>query len=156
MSQVPEKLMAKADEFCQREGLRLTPTRRRVLEMIVNSPGGAKAYDLLDTLAKEHSAARPPTVYRAIDFLLNNGLIHRIESLNAYVRCTCPEHVQAYQLLICGICGNVQELHEELIDQRLDAAAAKQGFSVDKKTIEVHGRCQDCQQNTRLLEPAHV
>ncbi len=156
MSQVPEELMAKADALCQREGLRLTPTRRRVLEMIVHSPGGAKAYDLLDTLAKEHSAARPPTVYRAIDFLLSNGLIHRIESLNAYVRCTCPEHVQAYQLLICEICGNVQELHEELIDQRLDAAAAKQGFSVEKKTIEVHGRCQDCQQNTRLLEPAHV
>lgn len=156
MSQVPDELMAKADAFCQREGLRLTPTRRRVLELIVQSPGGAKAYDLLDRLALENSSARPPTVYRAIDFLLSNGLIHRIESLNAYVRCTCPEHVQAYQLLICEICGYVQELHEDLIDQRLDAAAAKQGFSVEKKTIEVHGRCQDCQPDKHLREPAHV
>lgn len=156
MSQVPEALMTQADALCQREGLRLTPTRRRVLEMIVHSPGGAKAYDLLDALTAENASARPPTVYRAIDFLLSNGLIHRIESLNAYVRCTCPEHAQAYQLLICQVCGNVQELHEELIDQRLDAAAAKQGFSVEKKTIEVHGRCQDCQPEKHLREPAHV
>lgn len=156
MSQVAKELMVKADALCQREGLRLTPTRRRVLELIVYSPGGTKAYDLLDTLAKENSSARPPTVYRALDFLLSNGLIHRIESLNAYVRCTCPEHVKAYQLLICEICGYVQELHEELIDQRLDAAAEKQGFSVIKKTIEVHGRCQDCQPDKHLLEPAHV
>lgn len=161
MSQVSEELvarelMAKADALCKREALRLTPTRRRVLELIVHSPGGAKAYDLLDALASENSSARPPTVYRAIDFLLNHGLIHRIESLSAYVRCTCPEHVQAYQLLICEVCGYVQELHEEHIDQRLDAAAAKQGFFVEKKTIEVHGRCQDCQPDTPISESVHV
>ncbi|SFX50838.1 transcriptional repressor [Marinospirillum alkaliphilum] len=144
MSLEHEKLMAEADTLCLRKGLRLTPTRRRVLELIVHSPGGAKAYDLLDALTAENPSARPPTIYRAIDFLLSNGLIHRIESLNAYVSCACPEHAQAYQLLICKDCGKVQELHEESLDHQLDAAAARQGFYVEKKTIEVHGLCQQC------------
>ncbi|SFB88995.1 Fur family transcriptional regulator, zinc uptake regulator [Marinospirillum celere] len=146
MSQQAEHLMAEADELCLRKGLRLTPTRRRVLELIVDSPGGAKAYDLLDALTAENPSARPPTIYRAIDFLLSNGLIHRIESLNAYVSCTCPEHAQAYQLLICKTCGRVQELHEEDLDSQLETAAKRQGFKVHRKTIEVHGICHTCQQ----------
>lgn len=148
MSQHPEQLLAEADALCQRKGLRLTPTRRRVLELILRSPGGAKAYDLLDALTAENASARPPTIYRAIDFLLGNGFIHRIESLNAYVSCACPEHAQAYQLLICQQCGQVQELHEESLDHQLDAAAARHGFKVQKKTIEVHGQCQTCQNPT--------
>lgn len=156
MSLNPEELMAKADTLCHNQGLRLTPLRRRVLELIVNSPGGAKAYDLLDLLAAEQASARPPTIYRALEFLLNHGLIHRIESLNSYVRCACPEDVQAYQLLICEACGFVQEIHEDLIDQRLDLAAKKQGFSVIKKTIEVHGRCQECQPTNFEEEAAYV
>lgn len=146
MSQEAEHRMAEADELCLRKGLRLTPTRRRVLELIVQSSGGAKAYDLLDALTAENPSARPPTIYRAIDFLLTNGLIHRIESLNAYVSCTCPEHAQAYQLLICKACGQVKELHEEKLDGQLEAAAQAQGFKVHRKTIEVHGLCHACQQ----------
>jgi Fur family zinc uptake transcriptional regulator len=145
MSQEADKLMSEADALCLRKGLRLTPTRRRVLELIVQSPGGAKAYDLLDALTAENPSARPPTIYRAIDFLLSNGLVHRIESLNAYVSCTCPEHVQAYQLLICKSCGDVQELHEENLDSQLETAARGQGFQVLRKTIEVHGICHICQ-----------
>jgi len=145
MSQEADKLMVEADALCLRKGLRLTPTRRRVLELIVQSPGGAKAYDLLDALTAENSSARPPTIYRAIDFLLSNGLIHRIESLNAYVSCACPEHAQAYQLLICKACGEVQELHEEKLDAQLEAAAQERGFQVIRKTIEVHGFCHACQ-----------
>ncbi|MDR9468253.1 transcriptional repressor [Marinospirillum sp.] len=148
MSQEADKLMSEADALCLRKGLRLTPTRRRVLELIVQSPGGAKAYDLLDALTAENPSARPPTIYRAIDFLLSNGLIHRIESLNAYVSCTCPEHAQAYQLLICKNCGDVQELHEENLDSQLETAAWDQGFQVLRKTIEVHGICHTCQQET--------
>ncbi|WP_404418922.1 transcriptional repressor [Marinospirillum sp.] len=148
MSQEADKLMSEADALCLRKGLRLTPTRRRVLELIVQSPGGAKAYDLLDALTAENPSARPPTIYRAIDFLLSNGLIHRIESLNAYVSCTCPEHAQAYQLLICKNCGDVQELHEENLDSQLETAARDQGFQVLRKTIEVHGICHTCQQET--------
>ncbi|MBE0505803.1 MAG: transcriptional repressor [Marinospirillum sp.] len=146
MSREPEKLMAEADALCFRKGLRLTPTRRRVLELIVQSSGGAKAYDLLDALTTENASARPPTIYRAIDFLMSNGLIHRIESLNAYVSCACPEHAQAYQLLICEQCGEVQELHEEALDQQLEQAAAQQGFLIHKKNIEVHGLCRQCNQ----------
>ncbi len=145
MSLNADQLMAEADDLCQRKGLRLTPTRRRVLELIVNSPGGAKAYDLLDALTAENASARPPTIYRAIDFLMSHGLIHRIESLNAYVSCTCPEHAQAYQLLICKTCGLVQELHEESLDQQLTAAAQREGFTAQHKTIEVHGLCKACQ-----------
>lgn len=150
MSLEADNLMAEADALCLRKGLRLTPTRRRVLELIVQSPGGAKAYDLLDALTAENPSARPPTIYRAIDFLISNGLIHRIESLNAYVSCTCPEHAQAYQLLICKTCGCVQELHEEALDAQLEAAAQREGFQIKRKTIEVHGVCHTCQQEAAV------
>lgn len=148
MSQEANQLMLEADALCLRKGLRLTPTRRRVLELIVERPGGAKAYDLLDALTAENPSARPPTIYRAIDFLLSNGLIHRIESLNAYVSCACPEHAQAYQLLICKSCGEVQELHEEQLDAQLEAAAEREGFQIMTKTIELHGHCRACQSET--------
>ncbi|MFK7160799.1 transcriptional repressor [Marinospirillum sp. MEB164] len=149
-------ILAQADALCARKGVRLTPTRRRVLEMIAQSQGGAKAYDLLDSLTAENASARPPTIYRAIDFLMSHGLIHRIESLNAYVSCICPEHHQAYQLLICRQCGEVIELHEESLDTQLNEAARLQGFCVEKKTIEVHGLCQNCQTGQPAAETAQA
>ena len=136
--------LALAESLCQKKGLRLTSGRRRVLELILSSPGGVKAYDLLDQLTADNPSARPPTIYRAIDFLLANRLIHRIESLNAYVGCSCPDHHQAFQLLICRACGQVAELHEQPIDESLNLAAKQAGFIIEKKHIEIHGLCRNC------------
>jgi len=139
-------LLEQAERQCQRHGVRFTPIRRRVLEMIAGASGGLKAYELLDRLAAEHAAARPPTVYRALDFLIDQGLVHRIESLNAFVACSCPEHAHGFQLLICRECGRVEELHLDDINSQLDRRARDQGFRVDRQTIELLGRCEVCLQ----------
>lgn len=140
-------LIQQAEQLCQTSGLRLTPTRKRVLELIADMPGGAKAYDILDLLTRENPSARPPTIYRALDFLMAHGFIHRIESLNAYVSCSCPHHVQAFQLLICDECGDVQEVHDHSINIHLDRVAEDFGFATRRKTIELHGLCNACQQS---------
>ncbi|WP_431023215.1 Fur family transcriptional regulator [Halomonas sp. H5] len=138
------QLLERAEQQCQARGVRFTPIRRRVLALIADSPGGLKAYDLLDRLALEHAAARPPTVYRALDFLIEQGLVHRIESLNAYVACPCPEHAHGFQLLICRHCGRVEELHLDDLDAQLAGRARELGFRVERQTIELLGSCDDC------------
>ncbi|MGM8930947.1 MULTISPECIES: transcriptional repressor [Salinicola] len=137
-------LLKQADQQCQERGVRFTPIRRRVLEMISGTPGGLKAYDLLDRLSDEHAAARPPTVYRALDFLIEQGLVHRIESLNAYIACPCPEHVHRFQLLICRHCGRVEELHQEAVGEMLSRTARERGFTIQRQTIELLGACDAC------------
>lgn len=137
-------LMQQAERQCLQRGVRFTPIRRRVLEMIASNRGGLKAYDLLDKLAVEHTAARPPTVYRALDFLIEQGLVHRIESLNAYVACPCPEHAHGFQLLICRHCGRVEELHLDEVNAQLSEHARDQGFRVERQTIELLGACETC------------
>nr|WP_300309457.1 transcriptional repressor [Halomonas sp.] len=140
-------LLHQAEQHCARRGVRFTPIRRRVLELIAETSGGLKAYDLLDRLATEHAAARPPTVYRALEFLIDQGLVHRIESLNAYVACHCPEHTHRFQLLICRDCGRVEELHLDEINDQLASRAHELGFQVQRQTIELLGLCQDCRQS---------
>lgn len=137
-------LVLQAERQCQQRGVRFTPIRRRVLEMIAQASGGLKAYDLLDRLTSEHAAARPPTVYRALEFLIEQGLVHRIESLNAYVACPCPEHAHRFQLLICRHCGRVEELHLDEINDRLSSRARELGFRVERQTIELLGHCDAC------------
>ncbi|MFC3285296.1 Fur family transcriptional regulator [Litchfieldella rifensis] len=137
-------LMQQAERQCQQHGARFTPIRRRVLEMIAATRGGLKAYDLLDKLAVEHASARPPTVYRALDFLIEQGLVHRIESLNAYVACPCPEHAHGFQLLICRHCGRVEELHLDDVNAQLSQRARALGFRVERQTIELLGNCDVC------------
>ncbi|EWH00331.1 transcriptional repressor [Halomonas sp. BC04] len=139
-----KSLLQQAERQCQRHGVRFTPIRRRVLEMIAGASGGLKAYDLLDRLAVEHAAARPPTIYRALDFLIEQGLVHRIESLNAYVACPCPEHAHGFQLLICRHCGRVEELHLDEVNDQLNTQARQLGFRVERQTIELLGSCDLC------------
>ncbi|GAA3908776.1 zinc uptake transcriptional repressor Zur [Halomonas cibimaris] len=138
-------LLAQAEARCLSRGARFTPIRRRVLELIAASSGGLKAYDLLDQLSAEHAAARPPTIYRALAFLTRQGLVHRIESQNAYVACACPEHAHGFQLLICSTCGYVEEIHFDDISQQLAERARRAGFAVQRQTIELIGLCTRCQ-----------
>ncbi|MBD3894366.1 transcriptional repressor [Halomonas sp. ML-15] len=137
-------LILQAEQQCQHRGVRFTPIRRRVLEMIASADGGLKAYDLLDELAVEHASARPPTIYRALDFLIEQGLVHRIESLNSYVACPCPEHAHGFQLLICRVCGRVEELHLDDVNAQLASRARSLGFRVERQTIELLGTCEGC------------
>lgn len=140
-------LLRMAEVRCRDNDVRFTPIRRRVFELISEHSSGLKAYELLDLLSSEHASARPPTVYRALDFLLEQGLVHRIESLNAYVACPCPDHSRGFQLMICRHCGLVEEMHDHDTMARLEETAAGHGFRIERQTIELSGVCQQCQQS---------
>ena len=133
-----------AERVCAERGVRLTTLRRRVLELVWRSHRPQKAYDLLEALRDEHQRAAPPTVYRALEFLHDEGLIHRIESLNAFIGCADPTRQHGGQFLICRHCGAVAELSDPDISEVLDRKAAALGFDVQCRTVELDGECPDC------------
>ena len=141
--------IAVAEARCARRGQRFTPLRRRVLELVWTSHGPVRAYDVLDALRAERRGAAPPTVYRALDFLMEHGLIHRIESLNAYVGCGSPDGRHGGQFLICRECGAVAELDDAAIARAVAERARTMGFAVEQQTIEVAGLCPRCVQADR-------
>lgn len=133
-----------AETLCEQHGKRLTALRRRVLELVWTSHCPVGAYDVMDMLAKEQGRVAPPTVYRALDFLLANGLIHRIERLNAFVGCPHPQEAHAGHFLICRHCGAAAELSDPKIDGALCRRAHELGFRVEAETVELVGLCQGC------------
>lgn len=136
--------LAAAEAECRRRGARLTDVRRRVLELVWASHAPIGAYVVLETLGREGWSAAPPTVYRALDFLLAHGLVHRIERLNAYVGCTRPGAPHAGQFLLCTQCGAAAELDDESITRAVAAAAARLGFTITGQTVEAEGLCPAC------------
>jgi len=137
-------VFASVERACRERGLRLTPLRRQVLELILAAGGPVKAYDLLDSLTTSHHSAAPPTVYRALDFLLENHFIHRLETRNAYVSCFHPEASHSGQFLICEQCDQVTEINAPEMTQGVLKAAAEQGFKPSKEVVEVYGICRKC------------
>jgi Fur family transcriptional regulator, zinc uptake regulator len=128
------------------KGLRLTALRRRVLELVWQSHKPLGAYDILGVLSEQDGRrAAPPTVYRALDFLLENGLVHRIASLNAFVGCNHPEHAHQGQFLICRECHAAIELEQKSISDAIIKSAGDVGFRVEGQTVEVVGICSGCQ-----------
>ena len=137
--------LTRAEAISATRGVRLTALRRRVLELIWRSHKPAGAYDILDALGKEHTGAAPPTVYRALAFLTQNGFVHRIESQNAYVGCPKPDADHTGQFLICRDCGQAAELNDKRIVALIAQSAEKNGFAADAPTIEIEGVCAACQ-----------
>ena len=135
----------RARAICKQRGTRLTPLRRRVLQLVWGGHKPLGAYDILDTLKRERRGAAPPTVYRALAFLLQQGLVHRIESRNAFVGCCLPETPHGGQFLICLVCGLAAELNDVRIDTAIRNGAASAGFVVAHGAIEVEGLCPHCQ-----------
>ncbi|HLI12331.1 MAG TPA: transcriptional repressor [Alphaproteobacteria bacterium] len=133
-----------AERLCALRGVRLTPLRRRVLELIWRSHDPIGAYAVLDALREGGRSAAPPTVYRALEFLTEQGFVHRIESRNAYVGCAEPEHGHASQFLICGRCGAATELKDGGIQGAIGADARRLGFQVQHVMIEAIGLCPSC------------
>jgi Fur family transcriptional regulator, zinc uptake regulator len=141
-----------AQEICAARGARLTKLRRRVLELVWQGHSAVKAYDLLRELGPDDGAAKPPTIYRALDFLIEHGLVHRLESLNAYVGCPEPGRRHEGQFLICRHCGQVREMVAPAVDRAIADRAAEAGFEVAQRTVEVHGTCRTCRD--AALSPA--
>lgn len=139
--------LADAKAICQRQNARLTATRERVLELIWQSHRPLGAYDVLAMLAQEGHNAAPPTVYRALDFLQQHGLVHRIASLNAFIGCTHAGTRHQGIFLICFSCRNVLELSAPLVSEAIGNAASAVQFQPDNVTVEVSGQCPRCQQS---------
>lgn len=136
--------LARADSLCKREGLRFTAQRRRVLELVWESHRPVGAYDILEDLNRDGKRHGPPIVYRALDFLIEAGLVHRLDSLNAYIGCADPSHVHAGQFLICRECRLVVEMDDNAIEAQIRETAARMQFVAESVGIEVQGLCADC------------
>lgn len=132
------------EQASEQRGLRLTPLRKEVLELVADAGKPVKAYDLLDQLRDRHGNAAPPTVYRALDFLLEHGFIHKLESINAYVSCHHPEEVHQVPFLICDVCSSAQEVCDPRVAALIEEQARAMGFRPQAQTLEVHGVCKNC------------
>lgn len=136
-----------AEHLCAERGVRLTAIRKRVLELVWASHQPLGAYAILDRLTEEGHKPAPPTVYRALEFLLEQGLIHRIASLNAFLGCIHPSHQHLACFFLCQRCGNAEEVEDsQALQQEITRHAAKLGFSIRQPILEVTGLCQLCQQ----------
>ena len=138
-----DQALGQATTWCQSAQERLTPPRRRVLELLLQSDAPQKAYDLIAAFGLQGESAKPPTVYRALEFLERMGFAHRIESLNAYVPCRRDARNHKAAFLICDCCGAAQEFEPDLL-HRLSTEDTG-GYAVRTVTLEAHGLCPACQ-----------
>ncbi|MEA3292045.1 MAG: Fur family transcriptional regulator [Pseudomonadota bacterium] len=139
--------VSSAARICERRKVRLTPIRRRVLELVWQSHRPALAYELLTRLREEKPNATPATVYRALDFLLAQKLVHKLETLNAYLGCGNPGGGHPAQFMICSRCGAAAEIDTRPALRQLEATAAALEFTITSPTIELLGYCAACRKD---------
>lgn len=137
-----QKLLKAAELLCEQNKVRLTPRRIQVLKVLLGSHQPMGAYEVLQLLNQTESGITPPIVYRALEFLLEQGLVHRIESSNAFIACDHPGHRCASQFLICSRCHRVAELESDALPLAEDAE--KLGFEAQQAVVEIKGLCADC------------
>jgi len=137
-------VLAHAQALAVEGGLRLTPVRRRTLEILLESHHALGAYDVLNRLAAEGFGKQPPVAYRALEFLVEQGLAHRIRRLNAFTACMNPGTLHAPAFLICRACNSVAEAPAAPVRAALDAAATALGFAIERSNIEAVGLCPAC------------
>ncbi|MDD2737617.1 MAG: transcriptional repressor [Methylomonas lenta] len=139
-----DKAIHTAEHLCNQRGVRFTPIRREVLELIWESHRAVKAYDLLDRIKPQTGSAKPATVYRALDFLLEQGLIHKVESLNAFIGCSFSDRRHEQLLLTCVKCHEVEERPGEHVMEAIAKELEQAAFTMQHKAIEIHGICGRC------------
>jgi len=151
-----EAMLDAAAAVCARRGAKLTDLRRDVLRLVLEAGQPVGAYTLFNRLKVARAGAAPPTVYRSLDFLLDQGLIHKVERLNAFVACTEHTHdhptlgetqpgdTHQHQFLICSRCGATAELTDAAVGAALTAAARARGFHPTRATVEIEGTCAAC------------
>ncbi len=137
-------LLEHARKVCDDKGLKYTLGRETVLAIVAEQNKALTAYEILDLLKVQQQSAKPTTVYRALEFWMEAGLIHRIDSSNAFVLCEHPGEQHTAQMLICDSCGHVAEVCASNICSELDDQARRQGFRISKQVIESHGVCNAC------------
>ncbi|MBV1775993.1 transcriptional repressor [Burkholderiaceae bacterium DAT-1] len=136
--------LSAADQWCSVRGEKLTSQRREVLSLLLKAEGACKAYDILAAIQKERPTAAPPTVYRALDFLVSVGLVHKLDSTQSFVPCHSFTHPHQSVMLICSNCKHVLETQEPKLTALLAAIGVANGFQIAPQHIEVHGVCSHC------------
>jgi len=139
-----QSTMTRAEQVVAERGLRLTPVRRRTLQILLERHGAMGAYDVLERLAADGFGHQPPVAYRALDFLVDNGLAHRIRRLNAFTACAHPGEDHHAAFLICKACHLVAEIPADRLRDALETSAEATGFSVERVNIEALGLCPAC------------
>lgn len=134
--------LAEAKRRCAAAGETWTAPRHRTYELLLQAAGPVKAYDLMRRY-QPGGGAKPPTVYRSLDFLMGLGLVHKIETLSAYVACEHGQGAHAAAFLICACCGRTRELDPaDAQPQRL--VGDGHGYAIESVRLEISGRCPDC------------
>ena len=136
--------LAAAEARCTADGLRFTPVRRKVLEILLQEHRALGAYAILDKLRADGFGSHPPVAYRALDFLVANGLAHKIERLNAFIACVHPSHAHTPAFMICRLCDAVAETHSSPARGALGDAARATGFRIERTVVEAEGVCPAC------------
>ncbi len=139
-----ERQLDQASSLCLQHNTQLTDLRRTVLGLVLQSDRPLTAYQLLDRLRQTRRGAVPPTIYRALDFLIDNKLIHKVEKLGAFIACEAGHHDHSVQFLICRVCGRVWEMEDEPVQGALDTAAHAHGFTPSSTIVEIEGVCAEC------------
>lgn len=136
--------LARAEDVAEQRGVRLTPVRRRALEILLEAHRAMGAYEVLERLAADGFGHQPPVAYRALDFLVENGLVHRIRRLNAFAACMHPGVAHAPVFLICRACDAVAETGGDAVRAALEQVATAQGFVIERANVEALGLCPAC------------
>lgn len=138
------QVLERADALCRKRGLQLTEHRKIVLQLLSASNRPLSAYELLESMRSVVKNPAPPTVYRALDFLLEQGLVHKIESVHAYVGCAHPDDTHVSQFLICNDCGEIAEIEDRSMATSLKALGEATGFRTKRPVVELLGTCAQC------------
>lgn len=133
------------EAICRHRGGRLTKQRRAVLAKLLAAKRPVSAYEILEQLRPEDGSATPASVYRSLDFLLEHGLAHRLETTRSFVACGHPDHEHSVQFLICRQCGTVVETEDRRIEAATKSLSQRLGFTLDQRTVELTGTCASCQ-----------
>ena len=145
MTDTPEAgLLDGLEAICRRRGGRMTRQRRAVLGRLVENRRPLSAYELRDLLRPEDASVTPASVYRCLDFLVEHGLVHRLETTRSFIACDHPEHPHAVQFLICRQCGSVVEAEDKRMEAATESLGQRLGFALDHRTVELTGICGPC------------
>ena len=137
-------LLDELEVICRRRGGRMTRQRRAVLGKLLAGRRPVSAYELRDMLLPEDASATPASVYRCLDFLVEHGLVHRLETTRSFIACEHPDHPHAVQFLICRQCGTVLEAEDKQIAVATERLGQRLGFELDQRTVELTGTCAAC------------
>lgn len=144
-----DTVFAAVEERCAAEGLRLTPVRRKVLELLLEDHRALGAYTILERLSEAGFGSQPPVAYRALDFLAEHGFVHKIERLSAFVACTHPKDTHTPAFMICRLCDSVAEASSVGSQDILGDAARAAGFEIERTVLEAEGVCPACTDRSR-------